>query len=75
MGFGKFSKEAKELARERGYKGVKFAGEWRGFLVFEPYYKKFKKAIVGPPVVVLVNKDICRMSTVEEGVMAQSELG
>jgi hypothetical protein len=75
MGFRKFCKEAKELARERGYRGVKFVGEWRGFLVFEPYYGKWGKAIVGPPVVVLCNKEFCRMSSVEEGVLAQGELG
>lgn len=75
MGFNRFAKEAKRLAKESGYKGARFAGEWNGFFVFEPFYGKWGKAIAGPVVVVLVNRDCCRMSTVEEGVLAASELG
>ena len=63
------------FAKENGYDGVEPLGKWREFDCYEPVFDdttEEEPAIVGAPLIILVNGEEIRMSTEEEA-FAQME--
>ena len=64
------------FAKEQGYDGVSPLGKWREYECYEPTFDgaaEEEPAIVGPPLIILVNGDAIRMSTVEEAFQQMDE--
>lgn len=64
-----------EFAKKNGYDDVEPLGKWREFDCYEPIFdgtSEEEPAIVGLPLIILVNGDEIRMSTEEEA-FAQME--
>lgn len=57
---------ATTFAKNEGFKGAKFLGNWNGYEVYERLLGGDKVHYVGLPKVILVKGDKVRMSTVEE---------
>lgn len=58
-----------EFAKKQGYDGVEPLGQWRGYDIFEPTFDQASEeepAIVGPPLMIMVQGETIRMSTEEE---------
>lgn len=58
-----------EFAKKQGYDGVEPLGQWRGYDIFEPTLDQASEeepAIVGPPLMIMVQGETIRMSTEEE---------
>lgn len=58
--------KVKKFAVENGYVDVVKLPKWRGYDVYEPIMSKKENALVGPPLIILVNGEDIRMSTDEE---------
>ena len=57
----------KQFAIEQGYKGAKYIGKWKNFLVYEPYTEYENKEFTGLPYAILIDENNnIRMSTSEE---------
>lgn len=57
------------FAAENGYAGAEYWGKWKEFDVYEPFFEETgaeTPAFVGPPLVILVQGENIRMSTVGE---------
>lgn len=58
-----------EFAKEQGYDGAEPLGQWRGFDIYEPMFDQASEeepAIVGIPLMIMVQGSVIRMSTEEE---------
>ncbi len=58
-----------EFAKSQGYDGVKPLGQWRGYDAYEPTFNgssECSPAMIGPPLLILADRDGVRMSTVDE---------
>lgn len=60
-------KEIIKFAKEQGYNGAKYIGEWKEYKVYEPYIDEKNTSYSGLPLVILVNDNgEIRMSTSDE---------
>lgn len=70
-------KEIIAFAKEQGYDGATPLGKWREYDVYEPEFESATEdepALVGPPLLILVQGDQIRMSTVEEAFQQMDEM-
>ena len=58
-----------EFAKAQGYDGIKPLGRWRGYDAYEPTFEgsgECSPTMIGPPLLILVDGNGVRMSTVDE---------
>lgn len=55
-----------EFAKEQGYDNAVYIGRWKEYDVYEPVTDQEETAYTGVPLVILVQGDTVRMSTVDE---------
>jgi hypothetical protein len=63
----------KAFAREQGYDDVMYLTKWRGYDCYEPIFKDTEVAYVGLPLMIMVQGETIRMSTVDEALAQISE--
>lgn len=63
-----------KFAKEHGYNGAKYIGEWKEYKVYEPYIDEKNTSYSGLPLVILVNKNgEIRMSTSDEAMATSND--
>lgn len=70
------NKDIIAFAKKNGYDGVLPLGKWREYDCYEPIFDgatEEEPAIVGPPLIILVNGNEIRMSTEEEAFQQMDE--
>lgn len=58
-----------EFARSKGYDGAEYSGKWKDYEVYNPTVDGFTEkdpAIIGLPLIILVQGDRIRLSTADE---------
>lgn len=55
------------FAKKQGYDGALYIGKWKNYEAYEPIFDNNSDvSFIGPPLLILVENDKIRMSTVEE---------
>lgn len=70
-------KKILEFAKKQGYDSIEPLGKWKEFDCYEPTINETSEknpAIVGPPLIILVQGDKIRMSTVEEAFQQMDDM-
>lgn len=62
------------FAKENGYETAEKLKPWNGYEVYEPIMDKDNFSYIGPPLVILVQGNTIRMSTVEEAFQRLDDL-
>ena len=62
------------FAKKNGYDDVIYLGPWNGYDAYEPIFNDSDTHYIGVPLIILVNGNTIRMSTVEEALEHLDEL-